>query len=727
VAASVETAIAPPLERFKPYVADEESLPELTLRALVLGSVLGLVFGASSVYLGLRVGLTVSASIPIAVISITVFRHLSHLLGSRASILENNIVQTAGSAGESIAGGVIFTIPALIFLGFELDWTRTMVLALMGGVLGVLMMIPLRRYLIVKEHGRLTYPEGTACAEVLIVGEEGGTQAGLVFRGLFIGALYKFLNLLLALWNEFPEKVMAFYHRTARVRLDTDPALMGVGYIIGYRSAALMVGGGALASLVLIPAIGLFGEGRALPLYPGTVPIGEMGADEIWSNYIRYIGAGAVAAGGIINLVRAMPTIIDSFRASFRDMRLMRAGEGGGGARTERDIPITVVLGATGVLAMVLALALTFVPQLRSGVPSQGIWHDLGMSLLLAVLVIVFGFFFSVVSSRITGELGSSSCPISGMAIATLMGTCALFLVLGWTGYGYTALALAVGAVVCIAASNAGTTSQDLKTGFLVGATPWKQQVALMVGVLSTVFVVGWTVLFLNRNFTETKPSTVAALLPPAADAQLREGPDHVSYRVARAHGRTDLPNGTYLVDDAGRVHYDVVEGIGSEKAAAPQARLMSLVIDGILTRQLPWGLVLIGVFISVLMEVVGVPALAFAVGVYLPLESTTPVFVGGLVRWLVDRQRGSSAESDAGPGVLFSSGLIAGGSLMGLAYAGLQPENFEGVRNALNLGRFLPDFITHGSLVGLLTFAVMAFLLWRAARSGQGAITSSH
>ncbi|HZM49564.1 MAG TPA: oligopeptide transporter, OPT family, partial [Vicinamibacteria bacterium] len=610
---AAEPALRP---EFRPYVADDQDLPELTLRALVLGSILGLVFGASSVYLGLRVGLTVSASIPIAVVSITIFRRLSRVLGSQASILENNIVQTAGSAGESIAGGVIFTIPALIFLGFELDWTRTMVLALMGGVLGVLMMIPLRRYLIVKEHGVLTYPEGTACAEVLIAGEKGGTEAGVIFTGLFAGALYKFLNLILALWNEFPERVLGFYHRTARIRLDTDPALLGVGYIIGYRSSALMVGGGLLSSLVLIPAIGLFGEGRLTPLYPATVPIPAMGTDDIWSNYIRYIGAGAVAAGGIINLARALPTIIDSFRASFRDLRRMRGEGGASGRRTERDIPINVVL----IGSVVLAFAMTLVPQLH-------------VNLLTAVLIILFGFFFSVVASRITGELGSSSCPISGMAIATLMGTCALFLALRWTGHEYTAVALSVGAVVCIAASNAATTSQDLKTGYLVGATPWKQQLALMVGVLTTVFVVGGTVIFLNNNFTQIKPAQIAVPLPPEPGAKTMSGPDHVAYQVRRTHAEGAVPNGTYLVDPAGVVHYQVVEGIGSDKIAAPQARLMSLVIDGILTRQLPWGLVLIGVFISILMEVVGVPALAFAVGVYLPLESTTPVFAGGLVR----------------------------------------------------------------------------------------------
>jgi putative OPT family oligopeptide transporter len=688
-------------------VPNEANLPELSLRALLLGSFLGLLFGASSVYLGLRVGLTVSASIPIAVISITVLRWVARRFGVPASILENNIVQTTGSAGESIAGGVIFTIPALIFLGFELDWTRTMVLALMGGVLGVLMMIPLRRYLIVKEHGVLTYPEGTACAEVLIVGEEGGTHAGLVFRGLFVGALYKFLNLILGLWNEFPDKILGFYHRTARIRLDTDPALLGVGYIIGYRSSALMVAGGALASLVLIPAIGLFGEGRGVPLYPASDLIANMGPDEIWANYIRYIGAGAVAAGGIINLVRAMPTIVDSFAASFRDLRLMREA-GDTRARTERDIPINIVL----IGCVALALVMTLIPQLH-------------VNLLSALLIIVFGFFFSVVASRITGELGSSSCPISGMAIATLMGTCLLFVILGWTGHQYEAVALSIGGVVCIASSNAGTTSQDLKTGFLVGATPWRQQVALIVGVLACVFVIGWTVIFLNRNFSQVKPATYQVTLPPDSSAQQsQQGPDAQAYAVRHVGGVAGVPDGVYLVDAAAQIHYEVVQGIGSEKASAPQARLMSLVIRGILTRQLPWGLVLIGVFLSIILEMVGVPALAFAVGVYLPLESTTPVYVGGLVRWLIDRRRGSDAESDSGPGILYSSGLIAGASLMGLAYAGLQPDNFKAIRESLDLGKHLPHALVQGPLVGLLTFALVAWLLHRAAQSPEGGAT---
>jgi uncharacterized oligopeptide transporter (OPT) family protein len=364
---------------------------------------------------------------------------------------------------------------------------------------------------------------------------------------------------------------------------------------------------------------------------------------------------------------------------------------------------------------VLLALAMTLVPQLR-------------VNLLAAFLIILFGFFFSVVASRITGELGSSSCPISGMAIATLMGTCAIFLLLGWTGHGYTAAALAVGAVVCIAASNAGTTSQDLKTGYLVGATPWKQQVAMIVGVLTTVLVVGFTVIGLNESLAKTNPITIAKTLPPEASASTRTV-DGVAYKVVRPHGDPQVPNGTYLVDDTGTVHYQYVEGIGSKEASAPQARLMSLVIDGILTRQLPWGLVLIGVFISVLMEVVGVPALAFAVGVYLPLESTTPVFIGGLVRLLIDRQRGDATESDSGPGVLFASGLIGGASLMGLAYAGLHYDSPKAawLKHFFDLSRHLPVWMTQGSLFGSLTFIVIAWLLWRYARSGQGAIAHPH
>ena len=379
---------------FKPYVPPERELPELTLRAVLLGATLGIVFGASSVYLALRVGLTVSASVPIAVISISLFRSLSHTLGSRASILENCVVQTTGSAGESIAAGVAFTLPALVLLGFPLDWLRTLTLSLCGGVLGVLMMIPLRRYLIVKEHGVLTYPEGTACAEVLIAGEQRGAQARQVFRGLFAGALFKLATSVARLWPAIPEFRIP-HLRASKVACDISPELMGVGYIIGYRASAIMVGGGLLSWLVLIPTIALFGEGRTSVLYPGTRLIADMSPDELWGRYIRYIGAGAVAAGGIINLAKALPTILDSFRASLKDLRLSAAGGTDLRPRTERDLPISVVLGGS----IVLVLFMTLVPQLKA-VPG------LGISLLSAITILVFGFFFSVVSSRITGELG---------------------------------------------------------------------------------------------------------------------------------------------------------------------------------------------------------------------------------------------------------------------------------------------------------------------------------
>jgi putative OPT family oligopeptide transporter len=686
---------------FKPYVADEVVLPELTFRAVALGSLLGLVFGASSVYLALRVGLTVSASVPIAVLSITIFRELSKVFpGGRASILENTVVQTTGSAGESIAAGVAFTLPALVLLGFELDWTRTLVLSLCGGVLGVLMMIPLRRYLIVKEHGVLTYPEGTACAEVLIAGEKGGTQAGLIFKGLLAGGLYKLGTAVLRLWNGVPEVHLPGL-KASKVAVDVSPELMGVGYIIGYRSSAIMVGGGLLSWLVLIPAIALFGEGRPLPLYPSTVPIDRMLADDIWSRYIRYIGAGAVAAGGIINLVKALPTILESFRSSFRDLRL--ADSATRTRRTERDLPFRLVIfGSLG-----LALFMAFLPQLQA-VPGFGI------ALLSAAIIVVFGFFFSVVSSRITGELGSSSNPVSGMAIATLMGTCLIFILLGWTGHAYTAAAMCIGTVVCIASSNAGTTSQDLKTSFLVGGTPWKQQLAIIVGVLTSVVVIGGTLQILNRTNARIEEARYEASLPAPTDAEARTGPDGASYRVARSGGRQDIPDGAYLVDDQGQVRFRLQPGIGSGDTPAPQATLMSLVTKGILTQQLPWGFVLLGVFTSILMEIIGVPALAFAVGMYLPLEATTPVFLGGLARKLVDWKRGSESESDAGPGVLYSSGLVAGGSILGLlsSFLNLDFWLFPALRNALGFGggTLVPSWISFP------LFLFLGYLTFRAA-----------
>jgi putative OPT family oligopeptide transporter len=674
----------------------------------VLGALLGIVFGASSVYLALRVGLTVSASVPIAVLSITIFRALSKWLGGRATILENTVVQTTGSAGESIAGGVAFTLPALVLLGFEMDWTRTLLLSLCGGVLGVLMMIPLRRYLIVKEHGVLTYPEGTAAAEVLVAGEERGAQARLVFAGLFAGLAYKALGFVARLWPTTAEVHIPRY-KAGQLSLDMSPELMGVGYIIGYRSAAIMVGGGLLSWLVIIPAIALFGEGRTTPLYPATTLISEMSPGDIWNRYIRYIGAGAVAAGGIINLIKAMPTILESFRASFRDLRL----SGGGGdtrRRTERDLPISLVL----IGSIALAVFMSFLPQLRA-VPG------IGPAVISAVSIVLFGFFFSVVSSRITGELGSTSNPISGMAIATLMGVCLVFVALGWTGHAYTAAALSIGTIVAIAASNAGTTSQDLKTSFLVGGTPWKQQVALIVGVLTSVVVIGGTLQLINRGNSRIQEANYPVVVTPAPDAPVTTGPDTSQYRAVRVGGVEGIPDGRYLVTDTGQVRYRIQEGIGSEEAPAPQATLMSLVIKGILTQQLPWGLVLIGVFTSILMEVMGVPALAFAVGMYLPLESTTPVFLGGFARRLVDWRRGSEAESDAGPGVLYSSGLVAGGSIMGLltSFLGWPDPRMERVAASLAwVGLRFQAMVGSGiaEAVGFALFLGLAYLIYRTA-----------
>jgi uncharacterized oligopeptide transporter (OPT) family protein len=426
------------------------------------------------------------------------------------------------------------------------------------------------------------------------------------------------------------------------------------------------------------------------------------GSDGIWGRYIRYIGAGAVAAGGIINLIKALPTILDSFRASIRDLRLASAGGGDARPRTERDLPLWLVLGGS----LALAVLMTFLPQLKA-VPG------LGISLVSAFSIIAFGFFFSVVSSRITGELGSSSNPVSGMAIATLMGTCLVFIALGWTGHAYTAAALSIGAVVCIASSNAGTTSQDLKTSFLVGGTPWRQQVAIIVGVVTSVIFIGLTLQALNRNNRQVQEASYEAVLPAGATTPSERGLDGRSYRIARAGGLDAIPDGTYLVDETGRVRYRLQEGIGSDKAPAPQATLMSLVIKGILTQKLPWGLVLLGVFTSILMEIIGVPALAFAVGMYLPLESTTPIFLGGLARRWVEWKRGRDTESDAGPGVLYSSGLVAGGSLVGLAASFLNfPEPWvERLGRALAVGH---EALPAG--VGFLAFLGVAYLIYRTA-----------
>jgi putative OPT family oligopeptide transporter len=674
-------------EAHKPYISDKTVMHEYTWPAVFVGAVLGIVFGASSLYLVLKVGMTVSASIPIAVLSITLFRLFSKLTGFRqTTILENNMVQTVGSAGESIAFGVGVTMPALMILGYEMDAARVLIVSSLGGLLGVLMMIPLRRAFIVKQHGVLPYPEGTACADVLIVGEQGGSSAKTVFTGFGIAAVYKVLMSGLKLWNDTPERMLGFF-KGAAISAEVAPELVGVGYIIGTKISCVMVAGGVLASWVLIPAIKLFGDGLTAPLFPATKLIHDMSPAEIWKSYILYIGAGAVATGGIISLVQALPTIFSSLKSGINDILAGGIAKSTGPKlRTDEDMPNSVVV--VGSLLLVVAIA---------GAPGLGLGFGL-KGFLGAILIVLFGFLFVTVSSRLTGEIGSSSNPISGMTVATLLLTCLIFVLLshfdpngGWIGKGARLTALSIAAIVCIAASNGGTTSQDLKTGFLVGATPRYQQLGLLVGALSSALVIGLTLLLLNNASTTYAKRDFPGITAPVADLKVSEGLkgsdsaiDGGTYKVWHVgEGEVaGLPQGKYLVDDAGTVKYLVDPGInGVEtkrldgtnvlKYNAPKARLMSLIIDGILTGKLPWGLVLLGVGIALVLELCQVPSLPFAVGVYLPLSSSTPIFVGGLMRWIADRwTKKTEAEADMSPGVLFSSGYIAGGAIAGIVVA---------------------------------------------------------
>jgi putative OPT family oligopeptide transporter len=828
----------PQAAAFRPFIPAEVTLPELTVMPLILGTVLGMVFGAASLYLVLKVGLTVSASIPVAVISLTVFG-ISRWFGWRgASILEHNIVQTAGSAGESIAFGVGVTMPAIMILGFDLEFTRVMLVAVLGGLLGILMMIPLRRALIVEQHGLLKYPEGTACAEVLKAGAtdeeraiaaryaaEGtaddaapaaraATYSGAktIFTGFGIGLLYKTAMSAFRAWKDTPERVFDAPFKAGSISAEISPELLGVGYVIGPRIASIMCAGGVLAYLVLIPAIKFFGESATGVIPPGTVPIAEMGPGDIRSAYILYIGAGAVAAGGIISLFRSLPTIWHGLRgglSDFRDRRAAAAANGAAGARlrTDQDLSFKfVVVGIVVLIAMIL------------------IFRSLHMNLLGALLIILFGFLFVTVSSRLTGEIGSSSNPISGMTVATLLLTCLIFLALGWTGPTYYVTALSVGAIVCIAASNGGTTSQDLKTGFLVGSTPRNQQIAILVGALASALVLGPILLKLNDASTvyvprvtfepvtenagqlssdqlpvlpayagdiqPPKPGSWALLhvpvgapapagvqpgdwivdrssgkvvykvsenFPPTLHADPSAlgategltGPqatsDPKSYRVWQKTDTVGGPAGRYLVDATGTPAYLVDPGINgthrvrpdgsrvTTKFDAPKATLMSYIIKGILNRQLPWALVLLGVMIAIVLEMSGIPSLAFAVGVYLPLSSSSPIFIGGLIRWLVDRslykklagqnltEEQLAAEGDKSPGVLMASGYIAGGAIAGIAIAivigapRLASFN-EKITNYMNTHN--PLFNGGSSdLLSLIPFAVLSVLLYLAGR----------
>jgi putative OPT family oligopeptide transporter len=792
---------------FQPFVPASDTRPEFTIRALLLGGVFAILFGAVTVYVGLRAGLTVAASIPISVLSISILRAFG-----KASILENNIVQTIGNAGQSIASGVIFTLPALIFLGFDLESVRIFALALFGGWLGVLFMIPLRRQLIVEEHGTLIYPEGTACADVLMAGERSGGFASRVFFGLGFGALYTLFQNedIFRLWPSGPNYEPDFggpQHilKGSAIRADCTPEYLGVGYIIGIRVAAIMLAGGVFSWLVMMPAIYFFGH--SLTIYPGTAPISTMDPGTLWKTYVRPMGAGAVAAAGLITLLRTAPTIISALSEGMRSIQkknsstlLSSRGEAEGSAsrsdttplRTSHDLPMSVVLGGSAILVVLLVAFLTLHP-----VPGAQV--GLLANIAAALLVVVFGFLFVTVSARIVGIVGSSASPVSGMTIATLMATCAIFLVKGWTAPAFGALAITIGGIVCIAASNAGDTSQDLKTGYLIGATPWKQQAALMVGVIICTFSIGATLNAMNRSGESFSRLPAPIAFTPAMYADgvqdkgtfprdrftlsSKQGDRQIvdngrSYTLLNAIGSSTLPDGKYLLNPA--THQIVIQwtqGIGSEKAAAPQGKLMATVINGILTRKLPWGLVLLGVALVIVVELLGIRSLTFAVGAYLSIATTLAIFVGGVMRWMVDRallhyhatnaaaayqsslalwhsDRDSfylrhpdfdetnpdhldpanglpvptavtpslDMESEVSPGSLYASGLIAAGGIVGLIGVCIRLAEGLSEQHGGNwqFWRFPASFSAHSPLhdtVSIVMFGLLAFSLYYFAR----------
>lgn len=649
-----------PGDQYPPYVPPDQEMAEFTVKAVVLGIVLSVVFGAANAYLGLRVGLTVSASIPAAVMAVAIFRAFN-----RGTILEANIVQTVGSAGESLAAGVIFTLPALFIWqradpAIVVDLFEISVIAFFGGMLGVLFMIPLRSYLISREHGTLPYPEGTACAEVQVAGDVGGSKARMLFAGLGLGAVYQALSngRGLALWNDSPAFPLP---KKAEIGGDFTPELLGVGFIIGPKIAAIMFGGSALAWLVLIPAINMWGGTDVV--YPATQPMVDLASADIWNHYIRYVGAGAVGFAGIVTLLKSLPTIVESFRLGVKQIDV-------GGAshvpRTQQDLPIKLVLSLAVLLAVALAL-----------------WPGVPVGFLGAVLIVVFSFFFVTVSSRIVGLIGSSSNPVSGMTIAALILTSLIWVALGLNDGSLASkvAVLSVGAVVCISAAIAGDTSQDLKTGFLVGATPRRQQIGEMIGVLASACVMGFVLVVLNE-----------------------------SYGIGTADG-----------------------------LAAPQATLMSLVIDGVLQSSLPWGFVILGMLIAAVVEFgFKLPSLAFAVGVYLPVSLMTPIFVGGLMRRALEKRfAGPNGTVDNDDeefqearerGVLFASGLIAGAALVGVAIGGLiyATTRITGDPTAADawvIGHEWSEFMPFSSaIIGTLVFVVLCIFLWRAANKDVSA-----
>ncbi|MET1254393.1 OPT family oligopeptide transporter [Aliikangiella maris] len=589
-----------PGEKYPPYIAASESISEFTIKSVGLGILFGIIFGAANAYLGLRAGLTISTSIPVAVMVVAVFKILGKA-GIKSTILETNIAQTTGSASSSVASGVIFTLPALFMWGMAPDLLQMTILAMCGGLLGILFMIPLRQYLIEKEHGNLPYPEGTACAEVLVANEVGGNKAKYIFIGMGIAALFKTLTS----WIKVIPDHLSFnvpLIKKASIGIDLSAALFGVGYILGPRIAAIMVGGGLLSALVFIPAIAYWGESQTVPLFPETTfLIKDMSAGQIWTRYIRYIGAGAVATAGIITLIRSIPMMLESFKVGARHL------SGNESAtqvpRTQQDLPIKLVAG--GVFLVILVL--TLFPN------AFGAVGGMDTRLIAALCVTLFAFFFVTVASRIVGLVGVSSNPTSGMTIAALLGTATIFLTMGWTDETGKAATLIVGCVVAIAASISGDTSQDLKSGFLLGATPKKQQIAELIGVITSATFVCLSVMLLAETF-----------------------------------------------------------GFGSKELPAPQATLMKVVIDGVLDQNLPWELVAIGAGIAVVCELAKIPSLPFAVGVYLPVSTMTPIFIGGLIRHYFEKKSKSSQQLDdrRERGVLLGSGFVGGEGLLGVAIA---------------------------------------------------------
>lgn len=632
---------------FKPYIPAEKELPELTVSSVVLGVVLAVIFGGANAYLGLRVGMTVSASIPAAVISMGIIR----VILKRDSILENNMVQTIGSAGESVAAGAIFTLPALFMWASEYEtakptFTEIALIALCGGLLGILFMIPLRTALIVQEHGTLPYPEGKACAQVLLAGEEGGTKAGYVFSGLFVAAFYKFIADGIKL---FPSEVDFEFksYRGSGIGADVLPALAGVGYICGPKVASYLLAGGTMGWFVIMPLIALFGGDMIL--YPAADPISSLGTWGIWKNYIRYIGAGAVATGGIISLVKSLPLIVQTFRKAVKGI-----GKNTAAGRTGKDISMKVVLIAIAAIAV----AIWLIPAIP-------------VSLAGAVIIVVFGFFFAAVSSRMVGLVGSSNNPVSGMSIATLLLTSMILKAAGNSGIEGMTASIAIGSIICIIAAIAGDTSQDLKTGYIIGATPYKQQTGEFIGTVAASIAIGGVLYLLNAAW-----------------------------------------------------------GYGSAQLPAPQAMLMKMVVEGVMGGNLPWALVFVGVFLAVVAEILAIPVLPFAVGLYLPIHLSTPIMAGGLLRWYFEKKKKVEKEEDRNTmvetGILYSSGMIAGEGLIGILLAVCAILEIGGKSIGDRLAGFngiFPEAVL-GNWGGLLFFAVllvsMVMAIMISARKGR-------